>query len=237
MTAPDTPDEELPVDIHKPKPWHGFREFLKEYLIIVVGVLTALGGEQVVENLHWRHVLSEEREALNAEVAVLRGAVLSRAELQDCVDARLDAVAKLIRRHDQGGSLATLGPIGRPIYYSPTPGTWDLAVADQSLSRMPFTERQKYLFVYERFGAYTRNVTDERTAWRNLQVLNEAKSLSPADWSTVRQAYEQAVEINTVIRGTDHWLEPYAPFPVHAKPGSVTGSPMVKAFCTPFISP
>jgi hypothetical protein len=30
------------MDIHKPKPWHGLREFLKEYLIIVIGVLTAL---------------------------------------------------------------------------------------------------------------------------------------------------------------------------------------------------
>ena len=42
------------MDIHKPKPWHSFREFLKEYLIIVVGVLTALGAEQAVEWLHWR---------------------------------------------------------------------------------------------------------------------------------------------------------------------------------------
>jgi hypothetical protein len=33
------------MDIHKPKPWHGLREFLKEYLIIVVGVMTALAGE------------------------------------------------------------------------------------------------------------------------------------------------------------------------------------------------
>lgn len=32
------------MDIHKPKPWHGVREFLKEYLIIVVGVLTALAA-------------------------------------------------------------------------------------------------------------------------------------------------------------------------------------------------
>jgi hypothetical protein len=32
------------MDIHKPKPWHGVREFLKEYVIIVVGVLTALAG-------------------------------------------------------------------------------------------------------------------------------------------------------------------------------------------------
>jgi len=224
------------MDIHKPKPWHGLREFLKEYLIIVVGVLTALGAEAVVEGLHWRHVLSEEREALDAEVETLRGAVLSRVELQPCIDARLAAVATLIRRHDQGLTPDTVGPIGRPVYYTPATGTWDLAVADQSLSRMPFPERRKYLFVYERFGAYSRNANDERAAWRSLQILNEAKSLPAADWSGVRQAYEQASEINTVIRGTDHWLEAYAPFPVHSKPGSVMGSPMVKAFCKPFIS-
>ena len=29
------------MDIHKPKPWHGLREFLKEYLITVVGEKTA----------------------------------------------------------------------------------------------------------------------------------------------------------------------------------------------------
>ena len=27
------------MDIHKPKPWHGVGEFLKEYLVIVIGVL------------------------------------------------------------------------------------------------------------------------------------------------------------------------------------------------------
>lgn len=33
------------VEAHKPKPWHGPGEFLREYLIVVVGVLTALGGD------------------------------------------------------------------------------------------------------------------------------------------------------------------------------------------------
>ena len=36
------------MDLRKPKPWHSLREFLKEYLIIVIGVLTALGAEQAV---------------------------------------------------------------------------------------------------------------------------------------------------------------------------------------------
>src|SRR5947208_10104744 len=60
------------MDIHKPKPWHGVREFLKEYVIIVVGVLTALGGEQAVEWTHQQRELSEARDALHEEV--VRGA-------------------------------------------------------------------------------------------------------------------------------------------------------------------
>ena len=40
------------MDIHKPKPWHGSREFLKEVGTIVIGVLIALGAEAVVQNLH-----------------------------------------------------------------------------------------------------------------------------------------------------------------------------------------
>jgi hypothetical protein len=60
------------MDIHKPKPWHGVREFLKEYVIIVVGVLTALGAEQAVE---WRRVHGEVGEARAALHTEMRGGV------------------------------------------------------------------------------------------------------------------------------------------------------------------
>ena len=49
------------MDIHKPKPWHGRSEFLKEIGTIVIGVLIAIGGEQLVEMLHWRAVMATLR--------------------------------------------------------------------------------------------------------------------------------------------------------------------------------
>jgi hypothetical protein len=49
------------MDIHKPKPWRGWREFLKEYAIIVVGVLTALAAEQGAEWHHWNHQVEVAR--------------------------------------------------------------------------------------------------------------------------------------------------------------------------------
>jgi hypothetical protein len=52
------------MDIHKPKPWHSVREFLKEYVIIVIGVLTALGAQQGVEALQNRAQAAEARELI-----------------------------------------------------------------------------------------------------------------------------------------------------------------------------
>jgi hypothetical protein len=54
------------MDIHKPKPWHDVREFLKECAIIIVGVLTALAAEQGVQALDWR------RRAGDAELTCIR---------------------------------------------------------------------------------------------------------------------------------------------------------------------
>ena len=57
------------MDIHLPKPFHNWREFAKEYGIIVLGVLTALGLEQAIEAIHHRNEVQEAREALNREMA------------------------------------------------------------------------------------------------------------------------------------------------------------------------
>ena len=42
------------MDIHKPKPWHGVREFLKEIGTIVIGVLIAIAAEQTAEAFRLR---------------------------------------------------------------------------------------------------------------------------------------------------------------------------------------
>ena len=40
------------MNIHKPKPWQGLREFLQACRLIAVGVLTALVAEAGVETRH-----------------------------------------------------------------------------------------------------------------------------------------------------------------------------------------
>jgi hypothetical protein len=78
------------VEIHKPKPWHGWREFLKEYGIIVLGVLTALAAEQVVERLHRAEQARQAEGAMRLELAEDDGQqAFARVAIGRCFDDRL----------------------------------------------------------------------------------------------------------------------------------------------------
>lgn len=61
--------------INIPKPMHGWRVFAGEVGIIVIGVLIALGAQQVVEALHWRAEMNGERQAIYAEAGANLGSV------------------------------------------------------------------------------------------------------------------------------------------------------------------
>ena len=140
------------MDIHKPKPWHRWREFLKEYAIIVVGVLTALGAEQAVEWLHWRQVAAQTEENLrrgataDLQFAMIRlaafpcvnGKVLELSHALAAGDADWRATTTTIaftKRYRPALPQVVREPKG---YYSHSP--WDIAVAQGALSHLPKTE-------------------------------------------------------------------------------------------------
>ncbi|HEV2530324.1 hypothetical protein [Phenylobacterium sp.] len=78
------------MEIHKPKPWHGWREFLKEYLIIVVGVLTALASEQLVERIHRSEEARVAERAMRLELGQDDGQqAFGRVVLAHCFDNRI----------------------------------------------------------------------------------------------------------------------------------------------------
>jgi hypothetical protein len=119
------------MEIHKPKPWHGFREFLKEYLIIVVGVLTALGLEQFVDGIHWRHKVEQAERNMRVEVARNRTDASQYTILAACTDAYIDRVSNDLLRNDQA-DLARLYQLGEPFITEPWTATaWEAAVASQ----------------------------------------------------------------------------------------------------------
>ena len=102
------------MDIHKPKPVHGWRELLKEIGIIVIGVMIALGAEQAVEALHWVYQVDAGEAAL--KVAFIREVdnIAQRDVQSDCIAQRLDFLSRMVQRASESGQLPAIATIGHP---------------------------------------------------------------------------------------------------------------------------
>jgi hypothetical protein len=143
------------VETHKPKPWRGPGEFFREYLIIVVGVLTALGGEQLVEWMHLQGELAETREALREEIAQNGAIVALGTALDQCRLPTLPKLADNVRGgHPLGDPPSDVG------FQSLNFSVWEVARSG-SLSRMPVKERLSYALVYDAFEKRQRNIDRE----------------------------------------------------------------------------
>ncbi len=149
------------MDIHKPKPWHGVREFLKEYVIIVVGVLTALAGEQTIELIHRQQEVAEAREALRDEMVA--DATLLKLDLEEapCVQAKLDRVTAWA--NGGGEPDVNMGSAGVELSAS----AWDEAKS-AAVSRMPLSQRIAYDKFYAAVRDRNETTHDERLALATL---------------------------------------------------------------------
>src|SRR5438045_9447958 len=99
------------MHFHLPKPLHGWREFLGEVGIIVIGVLIALGAEQVIETLRWKAEAGHAVESLKAEMADHYFTASEAMIAAPCIDRQLELLED---------RLTTSGPyVPAPIYSEP----------------------------------------------------------------------------------------------------------------------
>src|SRR6266702_2249783 len=158
------------MDIHKPKAWRGGREFLKEIGTIVIGVLIALGAEQAVEWLHWRHLAQQA----DADLAAgLQPNLINAAEMwafEPCGQARIKDLAEALQRPD---SRWTANPDPTPasasdrvipvVYHAPgrpwAPAAWESAVASGALTHLPRERVARYAEAYHAIDIARTNQT------------------------------------------------------------------------------
>jgi hypothetical protein len=181
------------VEVHKPKPWHGWREFLKEYAIIVVGVLTALAGEQAVEVLHGMHqVHAGETELRVAFLREVDNAAMRQAQ-DACVTQRLAALSSALGRAAQVGRLPPLASIGHPSFTPWTVGAWGVLVADQTVSHLPRQKAIAYTSIVQ-MTAYLSALSDrEEDQWTVLDsMVGPGRRLSDVEAQTLRTTLAMA---------------------------------------------
>jgi hypothetical protein len=117
-----------------PKPLHGWRALAGEIGIIVVGVLIALGAQQLAEDWHDRAELRDAEAAMTSE---LRDDDLpqayTRAAIYQCYADQLDAIENAIASGDRTKVLA-LARAYAPVVRTWDDEAWQAALASQVLA-------------------------------------------------------------------------------------------------------
>ena len=175
------------MDIHKPKPVHNLREFLSEIMIIVIGVLITLAGEQSVEWLHWREKAHQAEVQMHADADSVFNGMVQRLEIQACQDRRLVLIRdRLIASGPIWTPMApfyTSGPPAGSVYAHPMvswPTTaWVNAVASTAATHLS----DERLLRYSRIFAAAQRISDDQTTEHEqssqLNVLGSPLVLTP----------------------------------------------------------
>lgn len=166
------------MHIHPPKPLHGWREFLGEVGIIVIGVLIALAAEQAVEAWRWRSEVSEAREALKAELDNDLGRARRFSTQLPCIDRRLGDLEAWSRARHAGRLLRLTGPIGTPVGYAMSASVWDIVKTGQTAAHMSLQQKLDYTRTYDGLRGIEELEDRAGDRWRELRELTGARTLS-----------------------------------------------------------
>ena len=147
------------MHFHLPKPLHGWREFAGEVGIIVLGVLIALGAEQIAETIHWRFETRKLRESLHLEINDDQQDMIYTLMISACVRQRIQKLNQELAAAGtawQGDPMidqenlrwAALPMAVKVPWQFYTSGHWQTALSSGALAHMPEAERNEYSYVY-----------------------------------------------------------------------------------------
>jgi hypothetical protein len=220
------------MDIHRPNPVHGWRDFAKEVGIIVLGVLIALGAEQGVEWLHWRHEVEIQRAALREEALQNLTAAAYRLAEQPCIEKRLAELEEGFRRQEKGVAIGFRHPLERPPIWVASTGTWEIAVSGQALDHMPHKEKLSFSDAFDSYKAFAQLRNDEDAVWRRLALINHGDILSAGDWVELHQAWGQAMGTNERMKSLMTYVTRSANLGQRPLPFEAVDLGPLRAFCT-----
>ena len=190
------------MDIHKPKPWHGVREFVKEIGTIVIGVLIALAAEAVVEKLHEARLSEEARAAVRSEINLDLANMRRRGEIEPCIAQRLNELSDWVSRAEAGEAVSpplTIGAPGHPIVFTER---WESASAGGRTSLLSIEEQQGYARAIEQIKGFGASKAMEREVWGGLVGLEGVRKPSAELLAQARQAIGRARLLDLNVQRT-----------------------------------
>ena len=190
------------MHFHLPKPLHGWRAFVGEVGIIVLGVLIALAAEQLAETLHWRAEVRDAKLAIHQDMAQSNRVFAYRVAAHDCVARRLDRIGELIEEAAQHQAPTSVGDVFPDIGNALDKNAWETSRAGQVLQHFDRKSLGLYGAYYTQIDNVHEFVMREGDDWGILRVLRgNPNRLAPSDFTGMRVALMHASFENDIIAG------------------------------------
>lgn len=174
ISAPQEPPKEIEVEIHKVKPIHTWRDFLKELGTIVLGIIIAISLERLVESWRWAAEVKDAREAIAAEISANNSNILAfRAAIAPCVDRQISQADVILTALEAGAKSE------KTTLFSAVPSSlirdseWQSERASQVLTHFPRAELALMSLYYAQMPNFIHWLTLEENAWHELGILQK----------------------------------------------------------------
>ncbi|HEX3430409.1 MAG TPA: hypothetical protein VHT03_05940 [Rhizomicrobium sp.] len=162
---------------HKRNVFQGWREFLKEVGIIVLGVLIALGAEQAAVAVQEAGKASRSEALVRDEFALNVAFAQERLAATPCILSRLDELRRVLLKTSDRTTLPDLGEIGtipaRPFEW----GAWEAMVSAGLVDHLADQRRWSYQHIYLNGDANDAYQQEEQRDWATLYSLSGASRL------------------------------------------------------------
>jgi len=180
-----------------PTPLHGWRTLLGEVGVIVLGVLVALGAQQLVQDWQMRGEVSAFRQTIDHEIAFNLYVYEVRTRQTSCVARQLDALDAWLAQARDGvavPALQTRKPVSLSVYRS----AWDNRNANV-FAHLPDKIRQKYAEFYDELENNSNQTVLEMEAWRVLDAYAEPGPIDLDDRRKIRSTLSTARSLNGMV--------------------------------------
>jgi hypothetical protein len=181
-----------------PTPLHGWRVFAGEVGTIVLGVLLALGAQELVQGLHWRSEVNETRQALDGELARDLAAFDYRYRNKTCTADRLAELRRWAAALKSSNPVRLKHEIEEPPYFSIRTAAWEVTDGEIA-SRIPVKAKLNYAALYDGLRKFDQAKNDESLAWSTLNEYQDANHADASDLRRIRRALKDIEDVNTII--------------------------------------
>src|SRR5690348_2900264 len=169
------------MHFHLPKPLHGWRKFAGELGTIVIGVLIALGFEQVVQSIHDRLVADQARDAVRAEVRENLWWLEFRDGYEPCIDDMLAQLGDVLARARAGQPTPLITDVRFPVYAKITSLRWNANAEAGRTSLFSATEQRLLGNMYFTTEDFRASQDQEETVWARMGFVEGLSHFTPAD--------------------------------------------------------